>query len=149
MMFCRQCAVMVKAGLPISECLQVLAREERNGFYQGMVENLSRRVQEGQSFSASLGKYPSVFPLLVVRLIHVGEVSGNLDAVLEELAGYLEVAYKAREKLVTLMIYPMILLTVTLLVLLFLLQFILPTFAALFLSLHAELPLPTRLLLGL
>ena len=149
MMFCRQCAVMVKAGLPISECLQVLAREERNGFYQGMVENLSRRVQEGQSFSASLGKYPSVFPLLVVRLIHVGEVSGNLDAVLEELAGYLEAAYKAREKLVTLMIYPMILLTVTLLVLLFLLQFILPTFAALFLSLHAELPLPTRLLLGL
>ena len=149
MMFCRQCAVMVKAGLPISECLKVLAREERDGFYQGVVEDLSRRVEEGQSFSASLGKHPAVFPLFVVRLIHVGEVSGNLDVVLEELADYLETAYKAREKLVTLMIYPAILLTVTLLVLLFLLQFILPTFAALFLSLHAELPLPTRLLLGL
>ena len=149
MMFCRQCAVMVKAGLPISECLKVLAREERDGFYQGVMEDLSRRVEEGQSFSASLGKHPAVFPLFVVRLIHVGEVSGNLDAVLEELADYLETAYKAREKLVTLMIYPAILLTVTLLVLLFLLQFILPTFAALFLSLHAELPLPTRLLLGL
>lgn len=149
MMFCRQCAVMVKAGLPISECLKVLAREERDGFYQGVMEDLSRRVEEGQSFSASLGKHPAVFPLFVVRLIHVGEVSGNLDAVLEELADYLETAYKAREKLVTLMIYPAILLTVTLLVLLFLLQFILPTFAALFFSLHAELPLPTRLLLGL
>ncbi len=149
MMFCRQCAVMVKAGLPINECLKVLAREERDGFYQGVMEDLSRRVEEGQSFSASLGKHPAVFPLFVVRLIHVGEVSGNLDVVLEELADYLETAYKAREKLVTLMIYPAILLTVTLLVLLFLLQFILPTFAALFLSLHAELPLPTRLLLGL
>lgn len=149
MMFCRQCAVMVKAGLPINECLKVLAREERDRFYRGTVENLSRRVEEGQSFSASLGKHPAVFPLLVVRLVHVGEISGNLDTVLEELAGYLETAYKAREKFVTLMIYPMILLSVTLLVLLFLLHFILPTFAALFLSLHAELPLPTRMLLGL
>lgn len=149
MMFCRQCAVMVKAGLPISEGLSVLAREERDSFYQEMVANLSRRVQEGQSFSASLAEHTAVFPLLVVRLIHVGEVSGNLDVVLEELADYLETAYKSREKLITLMIYPMILLTVTLFVLLFLLHFILPTFEALFLALHAELPFPTRLLLGL
>lgn len=149
MLFFRQFSVMIKAGLPISEGIKILAAQEKNIAGKRLMEELYRRVQEGQSFADSLQKHPEVFPPLAVHLVRIGEVSGNLEIVSGELADFLEMSYKAREKLITLMIYPAILMTATLVVLIFLLQFILPTFSGLFLSLQAELPLPTRLLLGL
>lgn len=149
MLFFRQFSVMIKAGLPISEGIKILAAQEKNTAGKRLMEDLYRRVQEGQSFADSLQKHPDVFPPLAVHLVRIGEVSGNLEIVSGELADFLEMSYKAREKLITLMIYPAILMTATLVVLIFLLQFILPTFSGLFLSLQAELPLPTRLLLGL
>lgn len=149
MLFFRQFSVMIKAGLPISEGIKILAVQEKNTAGKRLMEDLYRRVQEGQSFADSLQKHPDVFPPLAVHLVRIGEVSGNLEIVSGELADFLEMSYKAREKLITLMIYPAILMTATLVVLSFLLQFILPTFSGLFLSLQAELPLPTRLLLGL
>ncbi len=149
MLFFRQFSVMIKAGLPISEGIKILAAQEKNTAGKRLMEDLYRRVQEGQSFADSLQKHPDVFPPLAVHLVRIGEVSGNLEIVSGELADFLEMSYKAREKLITLMIYPAILMTATLVVLIFLLQFILPTFSGVFLSLQAELPLPTRLLLGL
>lgn len=149
MMFCRQLAVMVKAGLPVSECLRLLSQQEPAAGGRHLAEDLLRQVQEGRALSAALQEHGDVFPPLVVHFVRIGEVSGNLDAILEQLAVHLELSYKAREKLITLLIYPVILLVVTLLSLLFLLQFVLPVFSGLFISLQAELPWPTRLLLWL
>ena len=147
MMFCREMSVMVSAGMNIVDCLALLKREAGDEWKRGIIEDMSRDVQNGGSLSEAMKRHPIFSPTLVA-LVGAGEMSGTLDEILERLAVYTEKRHETREKLITIMAYPFVLLVTMIMVGFFVLSFILPTFAGLFASISAELPLPTRILLG-
>lgn len=161
-LFLRQLSLLQAAGLPLHEALGALQAEgpsrasqagrrecARPGPYEEMVGTLRATVLSGQPLSEALLAYPTVFPRSVCQLIALGEVSGSLSSILPELADHMELAMKTRAKLRAAMAYPVLLLIVTLAAGAFLTVFLLPAFAALLTSLSADLPWPTRILLGL
>ena len=145
--FCRQLAVMLNAGLPASDALQLLARQDNASPRQPVIAAISATVRNGSSLSSAMQAYPQLFPPTAVALVAAGELSGKLDEILNRLAGYLEELYDAREKLITVLIYPAVLLIAALTAGIFITGFVLPGFADMFQSFHTNLPLPTRLLL--
>ncbi|MBQ7515215.1 MAG: type II secretion system F family protein [Schwartzia sp.] len=147
MVFFRQLSVMVLAGMTLSECLRVLAEQDAPPALKRVVRALYARVQGGSSLSDAMKRQGDVFPRLAVYLVGAGELSGSLDIVLSRLADYLEEQYVSRTKLITMMLYPMVLLMAVIVAVAFLLSYVLPVFAGLFASLEANLPWPTRLLL--
>ena len=149
MIFFRQLSVMVRAGLPVSECLRILSEAETSAAGKRLVRGLYGQVQDGSTLSDAMKRQGKAFSRLAVYLVGVGELSGSLETVLESLAAHLEEQYISRTKLVTLMLYPMVLLVVTLAAALFLLRYVLPVFAGLFASLGTELPWPTRFIMNL
>ncbi len=149
MFFFRQLSVMVQAGMTISECLRILSEQEGTPALKRLVRELYARVQGGSSLADAMKRQEGAFPRLAVYLVGVGELSGSLDVVLGRLADHLEERYTSQAKLVTLMLYPMILLTAVVAASAFLLSYVLPVFAGLFASLETELPWPTQALLWL
>lgn len=148
--FLRQLSLLTAAGLPLHEALGAMQTDvsHRDG-YEEMVGALRERVLAGRALSTALAAYPSVFPRGVCQLVALGEASGSLASILPELADHMELAMKTRAKLRAAMAYPVLLLAVTLIAGAFMTVFLLPAFAALLTSLAAELPWPTRVLLGL
>lgn len=144
----RQIGVLLQAGRPVHEALQVLARAGERGARRRLLEDLAARVQQGSTLAQALAAHPDVFAHNVVMLVHSGEEGGTLESVLLSLAACLEKDAAARERLKTSLIYPAILGTAVLLAMTFMTVFILPVVAGMLSSLQAELPLPTRLLLG-
>lgn len=145
--FCREFSIMMQAGLSIDASLKILLTQHNPAVLQRMLQDLYEQIQAGSSLADALKRYPEVFPDTMVYLIAAGEVSGNLGTVLIKLAVYLEKGYAAREKIITVMLYPIFLLIVAGAAVSFILYFVLPTFVTLFANLHTELPLPTKILL--
>jgi len=148
-LLCRQLAAMLSAGLPLMETMKILQGQMQNSVLQRALANVVRQIESGTSLTAALQMENQVFPRTMVYMIAAGEASGTLDVVLNRLAAYLERDYKAAEKLLSVMLYPLILLLMTVLVVGFILCFVLPIFVTLFANLQATLPLPTRILLRL
>ena len=134
--FCREFSIMMQAGLSIDASLKILLTQHNPAVLQRMLQDLYEQIQAGSSLADTM-----------VYLIAAGEVSGNLGTVLIKLAVYLEKGYAAREKIITVMLYPIFLLIVAGAAVSFILYFVLPTFVTLFANLHTELPLPTKILL--
>lgn len=144
----RSLAVMVAARLPLVDALRTAARQTDHDRLRATLSDVARRVERGQPLAKSLERHPEVFGPLFGQLVREGEAAGALDAVLLRLADHLEKAEALRRKVRMAMAYPAIVLGVALATVTFLLTVIVPTFADMFADFGAELPLPTRIVLG-
>lgn len=147
--FTRQLATMIDAGLPIVQCLEVLAAQSPNKKLRGVIRQLKEEVEAGSTFTDALKKHPKLFDDLFVNMVAAGEVGGILDSILHRLAGYMEKAMKLKSKIKGAMIYPATIVTVAVGVTAILLIFVIPVFAELFSSFGQALPAPTQFVINL
>ncbi len=145
--FCRRLAVMLSAGMTLGESLRVLSEQGGQDAAGRITSALYRAVADGESFSEAMARMPRVFAPKITALVGAGERSGSLDVLLGQMADTLEEDYAAREKLLTLMLYPCVLAAAVSFAAAFLLSFVFPVFVSMFQSLSIDLPLPTRCLL--
>lgn len=151
MIFTRQLATLIDAGLPLLKGLEVLGKQEKDEVLRRIISNLSEAVQGGSTFSESLGQHPKIFSRLFVNMVKAGELGGVLEVVLNRLAEFQEKAQKLKNKVVSAMTYPVIVLGIAMLILVFLLTFIVPKFEQIFKDLLGNKPLPdlTRFVMNL
>jgi type IV pilus assembly protein PilC len=147
--FTRQLAAMTSAGLPLVQCLDILASQTENPALGKTVQQISGDIQVGSTLADAMGKHPKIFNQLFCNMVSAGEASGNLDGVLVRLAEYQEKAEALRRKIKTAMTYPVIVGVVAVAVSIIMLTFIVPTFARMFIDAGGELPLPTRIVMGI
>lgn len=148
-LFTRQLATMVSAGIPLLECLEILAEQVENQGFQNVLFEVVNDIRSGVDFSSAIGKYPRCFPDIYVNMVRAGEVSGQLDEILIRLAEYQEASAALKAKIKSAMTYPVISIVMILGITTFLLVFIIPKFKTIFESLNVELPTITVLLLNL
>ncbi len=148
-LFTRQLATMISAGIPLLECLEVLAEQSENAFFQRILNEVVEDVRTGNDLSDSLDKHPAAFTKIYVAMTRAGEASGQLDVILTRLAEYLEAMAKLRREIVGAMTYPVISLCMVLGITAFLMIGIVPKFKEIFDSLSIELPWITKTLLNL
>ncbi|MEI6712208.1 MAG: type II secretion system F family protein [Verrucomicrobiota bacterium] len=142
MIFTRQLATLIDAGLPLLRGLDVLAKQEKDPVLKRVIGDLSEAVQSGSTFSEALGQHPALFNRLYVNMVKAGELGGVLEVVLNRLAEFQEKAQKLKNKVVSAMTYPVIVLSIAILILIFLLVFIVPKFEQIFKDLLGNKPLP-------
>jgi type IV pilus assembly protein PilC len=147
--FTRQLATMIDAGLPIVQALEVLATQSPNKKLRGVIRQVKDEVEAGSTFTDALRKHPKLFDDLFVNMVAAGEVGGILDSILHRLAGYMEKAMKLKSKIKGAMIYPATIVTVAVGVTAVLLIFVIPVFAELFSSFGQALPAPTQFTINL
>jgi type IV pilus assembly protein PilC len=147
--FTRQFATMISAGLPLVQCLDILAKQSSKPSFGKVITEVTREVEAGATLSDALGKHKSVFDDLFRNMVAAGEAGGVLDEILLRLATYIEKADALKRKVQSAMVYPAVVLTVALGATAFMLIFIIPTFAKMFTDFGGELPLPTKIVLGL
>src|SRR3989440_2771585 len=142
MIFTRQLATLIDAGLPLLRGLNVLAKQERDPVLKGTINKLADSVQGGSTFSEGLAQHPRIFNDLYVNMVKAGELGGVLEVVLTRLAEFQEKAQKIKNKVVAAMVYPVIVLVLALGIMTFLLVFIVPKFEAIFHDMLGDKPLP-------
>src|SRR2546423_1147016 len=142
MIFTRQLATLIDAGLPLLRSLNVLARQERDAVLKRTTEALADSVQSGNTFSDSLAQHPKIFNELYVSMVKACELGGVLEVVLTRLAEVQEKAQKVKGKVLSAMIYPAIVMTMAVTIMGFLLVFIVPRFEAIFKDMLGDKPLP-------
>jgi type IV pilus assembly protein PilC len=148
-LFSRQLATFVQVGVSMLEGLAVLRDQASSRVMKKALTEIITDITTGASLSLAMSKLPRVFPSLYVQMIRTAEVSGNLDDVLKQLAAYMTRDEASAKKIRSAMIYPTIVICLALGVITLLVTFVLPAFAGLFNEFHAQMPLPTRILLGL
>ena len=147
--FTRQFATMIGAGLPMVQCLDILAGQIENKELAKVVGQVRDAVQSGATLSDALAKHPKIFDQLFTNMVEAGEVGGALDAILVRLAVYREKADQLVRKVKGAMVYPAVIVVVAIGVTVGMLTFIVPTFAKMFGGVGAELPAPTQVILAL
>lgn len=147
--FTRQLATMAVARLPLLQSLQIICQQQKNARFQEMLQEIIQSLQNGKSLRDSLSQHPRAFTPLYVNAVHVGEVSGTLPDILEQLAVYLEKMNELRRKLITTLTYPAVILLVAAGALTFLLFGIMPAISDMFHEFNAPMPMPTQILLGI
>jgi type IV pilus assembly protein PilC len=145
----RQFATMINAGLPLVQALQILAKQTTNPSIQETVEKVVYEVESGRTLADGLKDHPRLFSQLYVNMVAAGEAGGILDTILLRLATFLEKSEALARKVKGAMIYPAVVLTVAMVAIVILLLFVIPTFQTMFASFNQELPLPTRIVIGL
>ena len=147
--YTRQFSTMIDAGLPLVQCLNILAEQSDSKVLRAVTSNVARNVEAGSTLADALARHPKIFNDLFVNLVAVGETGGILDVVLQRLSVYIEKAAALKRKIKAAMVYPLTIVGVAFLVVLFMLTFVIPTFATMFKNLGADLPLPTQIVLWL
>jgi type IV pilus assembly protein PilC len=147
--FTRQFATMIDAGLPLVQCLEILASQQDNKVFKKVLTEIRQSVEGGSTFAAALKQHPKIFSSLYANMVEAGEAGGILDTILNRLAVYMEKAMSLKKKVKSAMIYPSTIVTVAVVVVIFLLVFVIPTFKAMFEGFGAALPLPTQIVLEL
>jgi type IV pilus assembly protein PilC len=142
MIFTRQLATLVDAGLPLLRGLNVLAKQERDRVLKNTINKLADGVQSGGTFSESLAQHPAIFNNLYVNMVKAGEVGGVLELVLNRLAEFQEKAAKIKSKVVAAMVYPIIVMVLATAIMGFMLVFIVPKFEQIFHDMLGDKPLP-------
>ena len=148
MHFSRQMGVFMKAGIPIMEALEVIALETTEKLMKKVIVEMIDDLRAGDTFTAAAAAHPEAFPNFYVGILESAELTGNLDTVLNQLADYIERDVEARSTLTSAMIYPAVVAFMSVGVVIVLATFVMPRFVVFFNSLHAKLPLPTRMLLS-
>ncbi len=147
--FTRQFSVMIDAGLPLVQCLEILANQQENKTFQKVLTGVRASVEGGATLSASLKIYDKVFDALYYNMVDAGETGGILDTILQRLATYIEKNVRLKRAVRSALIYPTAVIGIAALVITLLLWKVVPIFVTLFNGLGAELPLPTRIVIGL
>jgi type IV pilus assembly protein PilC len=147
--FTRQFSVMIDAGLPLVQCLEILAGQQENKMFQKVLTGTRAAVEGGATLSAAMRTYDKVFDALYVNLVEAGETGGILDTILQRLSSYIEKNVKLKRAVKSALVYPIAVLSVAGGVIVLLLWKVVPIFATLFLGLGVELPLPTRIVIAL
>jgi len=147
--FTRQFSVMIDAGLPLVQCIEILGTQSENKVFQKVLLQVRQDVESGATLADAMRKHPKVFDDLYCNMIAAGEAGGILDTILQRLSVYIEKIVKLRRAVRSAMIYPIAVLAIAAIVVTIILWKVIPTFAALFAGLGAELPLPTRIVIWL
>src|SRR5213080_3154316 len=147
--FFRQFSVMIDAGLPLVQCLEILAANQENAAFQKTLTGVRTTVEGGATLANAMRLYPKAFDDLTTNMIEAGETGGILDIILQRLAQYVEKAVKLRSAVKSALIYPVAVVSMAFLIVGALLKWVVPIFANLFAGLGVSLPLPTRVVMGL
>jgi type IV pilus assembly protein PilC len=147
--FTRQFATMIDAGLPLVQCLEILASQQENKTFKKVLTSVKTSVEGGSTFAEGLKAHPKVFDELFVNLVHAGETGGILDTILRRLAVFLEKSEALKRKVKGAMIYPAVVITIAVSVVTVLLLFVIPVFKEMFEGAGEQLPAPTLLVLKL
>jgi type IV pilus assembly protein PilC len=147
--FFRQFSVMIDAGLPLVQCLEILAANQENQIFQKCLTGVRQSVEGGSTLSNAMRQYPKIFDDLTTNMIEAGEAGGILDTILQRLATYVEKAVKLKAAVKSALIYPISVISIACLVVGCLLKFVVPIFANMFVSMGVDLPLPTKIVIGL
>jgi type IV pilus assembly protein PilC len=146
--FTRQFSVMIDAGLPLVQCIEILANQQEHKNFQRILLQVRQDVEAGSTLADAMRRHPKAFDSLYVNMVAAGEAGGILDTILQRLSVYIEKAVKLRSQVRSAMIYPVAVIVIAAIVVAVILLKVIPTFAALFMSLGAELPLPTRVVIA-
>src|SRR5678809_619057 len=146
--FTRQFSVMIDAGLPLVQCLEILGTQQDNKTFAKILQQTRMDVEGGASLADAMKKHPKTFDPLYTNMIAAGEAGGILDTILKRLATYIEKAVKLKAQVQSAMIYPIAVIVIAALVVGVILWKVIPTFANLFAGLGAELPMPTRVVIA-
>lgn len=144
--FTRQVSDLLRSGLPLSRCLSVLMEQTNNEKLREVIRSLRSEVSSGSTFAEALAEHPKVFSELYVSMVHAGEISGSLDAVMERLANFTEEELDTRNKIIAAMAYPAIMVVVGIGVVIVLLTFVIPRFTLMFEQMDQQLPAITQML---
>ena len=147
--FTRQFSVMIDAGLPLVQCLEILAGQQENKTFQKMLNSVRASVEGGTTLSAAMKQHEKVFDALYYNMVEAGETGGILDTILQRLSTYIEKNVKLKRAVKSAMIYPISVLGIAASVIILLLWKVVPIFVTLFNGLEVTLPLPTRVVIGL
>ena len=147
--FFRQFSVMIDAGLPLVQCLEILAANQENQSFQKTLTGVRTTVEGGSTLANAMRQYPNVFDDLTTNMIEAGETGGILDVILQRLATYVEKAVRLRSAVKSALIYPVAVVSIATLIVGALLKWVVPIFSNLFSGLGVSLPLPTRIVMGL
>ncbi|MBI5286925.1 MAG: type II secretion system F family protein, partial [Deltaproteobacteria bacterium] len=142
--FTRQFATMIDAGLPLVQCLEILAVQQQNKFFRDVIRDVKASVEGGSTFADALKKHPKVFDDLYVSLVAAGEVGGILDTILNRLAVFMEKAERLKRKVKGAMAYPAVIIVVAMAVVTLLLVYVVPMFQKMFADFGGALPAPTQ-----
>ena len=149
MHFSRQLAVFIKAGIPILDALEAIHEEMGNKFFRSVVEEVVERLRSGWTFADAMEEHADSLPTYYLGILRSAELTGKLDVVLVQLSQYIERDVEAKRKVTSALAYPLVVFALSIAVVIVLVTFVLPKFEAFFVDLDAELPLPTRILLGI
>ncbi|MDQ3254476.1 MAG: type II secretion system F family protein [Acidobacteriota bacterium] len=150
--FTRQFSVMIDAGLPLVQCLEIIAQQQDNKTFQQVLLQVRQDVEEGSTLAAAMARHPKVFDQLFVNMIEAGEAGGILDLILQRLSTYIEKIVKLRRDVISALIYPTAVIFIAVLVVAAIMIFVIPQFQAIFLGMLGPgelLPLPTRIVVGI
>src|SRR5881628_2651200 len=147
--FTRQFSVMLDAGLPLVQCLQAIGEAHPNLKFKNVLEQVRLDLEAGSTLSDALARHPKVFDNLYTNMVAAGEAGGILDTILQRLAVFIEKIVKLKSALRSAMIYPAIILSVAVIVVMIILWKVIPVFRTLFEGFNVELPLLTRMVIGL
>ena len=146
--FTRQFSVMIDAGLPLVQCLEILANQQEHKSFQRILLQVRQDVEAGSTLADAMRRHPKAFNNLYVNMIAAGEAGGILDTILQRLSVYIEKSVKLTSQVRSALIYPIAVIVIAAIVVAVILLKVIPTFAALFTSLGAELPFPTRVVIA-
>jgi type IV pilus assembly protein PilC len=147
--FFRQFSVMIDAGLPLVQCLEILAANQESQSFQKILTGVRTTVEGGATLANAMRGYPAVFDDLTTNMIEAGETGGILDIILQRLATYVEKAVRLKAAVKSALIYPVAVVSMAVLIVGALLKWVVPIFSNLFAGLGVDLPLPTRIVMGL
>ena len=147
--FTRQFATMINAGLPLVQCLNILAKQQENGALAKVIVQVKGDVESGQSLAEALKKHPAVFNELYTNLVEAGEAGGILDVILNRLSSYIEKTEKLKKKVKGAMVYPAVVTGVAVIVTAIILIFVIPIFEKMFSEVGQALPVPTQIVIAL
>jgi len=147
--FFRQFSVMIDAGLPLVQCLEILAANQENVTFQRALTGVRVSVEGGSTLANAMRGFPKIFDDLTTNMIEAGETGGILDTILQRLAQYVEKAVKLKAAVKSALIYPVSVISIAMIVVGALLKWVVPIFANLFAGLGVDLPLPTRIVMGI
>jgi len=147
--FTRQFATMINAGLPMVQCLDILSQQTEKEFLKTSITRIMTDVEGGSTLGEAMGRHPKVFSSLYVNMVEAGEAGGILDVILVRLATFLEKLDALQRKVKSALTYPSVVAIVALGATAFMLIFIIPTFAKMFTDFGGELPMPTKIVIGI
>ncbi|MCX8129997.1 MAG: type II secretion system F family protein [Clostridia bacterium] len=145
--FCRQFAIVIEAGVPLSAALEVIRDQTQNRTLKECINDVYENIQKGSSLTNAMKQHAEIFPEILINMVEAGEVSGQLDRVFIRMADHYEKEFKLNHKIKSAMTYPVIVCIVAVILVFVMMTFVLPQFTQVLVSFNAELPLPTKILI--